>query len=91
MNKNELLDLLKEKVGFETKKEVGEFLDKLDVVVEAVAQALEVDQKAKIGSYISVEKRHTEGRTGELNGVKYTSEAKDVTKIKGTGLVKKLV
>lgn len=91
MNKNELLDLLKEKVGFETKKEVGEFLDKLDMVVETVAGALEVDQKAKLGSYISVEKKHTEGRTGEFNGVKYTSEAKDVTKIKGTGLVKKLL
>ena len=91
MNKNELLDLLKEKAGFETKKEVEKFFDKLDIVVETVAGALEVDQKAKIGSYISVEKKHTEGRTGELNGVKYTSEAKDVTKIKGTGLVKKLV
>ena len=91
MNKNELLDLLKEKAGFETKKEVEKFFDKLDVVVEAVAQALEVDQKVKVGNYIAVEKKHTEGRVGEINGVKYTSEAKDVIKIKGTGLVKKLL
>ena len=90
MGKNELLELLKEKAGFETKKEAGEFLDKLDVVVEEISKALKVDQKTKVGNYIVVEKKHVEEKTGEINGKAYTSDAKDVIKVKASGLVKGL-
>ena len=87
--RSEIVELLKEKGQFETKKEAVEFLDKVDEVVKVIGQELRIDDKAKLGSYIAIEKKHVESKSGELKGVAYTTEAKDVIKIKATGLAKK--
>lgn len=90
MDKKELLELLKEKVGFETKKEAGEFLDKIDLAFEVIAKALQVDDKVRVGSYFTLEKKHVEGKSGEINGKAYSTEAREEIKIKKSSLLKKL-
>ena len=90
MDKKELLELLKEKADFETKKEAGEFLDKLDLVFEVIAGALEVDSKVRVGSYFTLEKKHIEAKTGEINGKPYSNDARNEIKIKKSSLLKKL-
>lgn len=90
MDKKELVELLKEKVSFETKKEVCEFLDKIDLAFEVIAEELELDQKVRVGQYFTLEKKHVEGKSGEINGKAYSTEARDEIKIKKSSLLKKL-
>ena len=99
MNKNEFIELIKgaleAKRGADakvTKKSVGEFLDDVDTVVEllAGAEGLEVGAKVKLGSYITLEKRAVEAKTGKIvrkvNGElveqEYTTEAHNAMKAK---------
>lgn len=91
MDKKELLELLKEKVGFETKKEAGEFIDKIDLAFKSIAETLEVDEKVKVGQYFTLEKKHVEGKTGVALGREYSTPAHDEIKIKKTSLMKNLV
>lgn len=90
MDKKELINLLNEKVGFETKKEAGEFLDKIDLAFEVIAEALELDQKVRVGQYFTLERKHVEGKTGEINGKAYSTESRNTIKIKASSLVKRL-
>lgn len=91
MNKNELLELSKEVIGFDTKKQSGEFLDDVDKLFEGLANKLEVGQKVRIGQYITLEKKFVEEKSGVALGKEYTTPAHDVLKVKGTSLLKKLV
>lgn len=90
MDKKELVGLLKEKLGFETKKEAGEFIDKIDLAFETIAETLEVDEKVRVGQYFTLEKKHIEGKTGVALGREYSTPAHDEIKIKKTSLLKKL-
>ena len=91
MDKKELLELLKEEADFQTKKEAGEFLEKLDLVFEVIAGALETDAKVRVGSYFTLEKKNIKAKTGEINGKPYSKEAREEIKIKKSSLLKKLV
>ena len=96
MNKNEILELLKEEVEkdgvkvFSSKKEVEEFIKNIDLVSEVVSKKLEADQKAKLGKYIVFEKKHVEEKTGVSFGKEHTTPAHDSVKIKNTKAVKEL-
>ena len=94
MNKEQLVELIKgaleakreEKVS---KKAVAEFLKDIDTVVEvlAAAEGLDADSKVKVGSYITLEKKMVEAKSGEItrpDGSKlaYETEAHPVVKAK---------
>lgn len=94
--KNDYLDLLKENCKLEgentflTKKQVEAFFEKLDAVIETTSKELGDKEEVKLGKYIVIEKKHVEAKSGDINGKPYTSEAKDVTKLKSSGQVKGL-
>lgn len=62
MKKSELVTLLSGKMGC-SKAAIERVLDQVDVVVEAVAEAIEAGDRVKIGKYIAVEKNEVEART----------------------------
>lgn len=74
-----------------SRKEVKEFLTKVDTAVEVLSKTIKVDQYAKLGSYIAVERKEQAGRSGKSpkTGVAYTTETKEVINIKKTSAVKK--
>lgn len=96
MNKNEILETLREEVEkdgvrvFTSKKEVEEFIKTVDLASEVISRKLEVDAKAKLGKYIVIEKRAVEEKSGEINGVAYTKPAHNAIKIKATKAIKEL-
>lgn len=90
MGKQEVLEILKEKLDFESKKESEEFLKNIDLAVEVLSKQLEIDKKAKLGNYIVVEKKSVEEKSGEINGVAYTKPAHNAIKIKSTKAIKDL-
>ena len=90
MDKKTLVELLKEELEFATKKEAGEFLDRLDLAVEVISEALEVGSKVKVGQYFTLEKVHVEEKKGVALGREYVTPAHDEIKIKKTSLLKKL-
>ncbi|WP_291566938.1 MULTISPECIES: HU family DNA-binding protein [unclassified Clostridium] len=57
MLKGELVSVVAETLGT-TKKDGEVFLDNFDLVIEALAEKLEVDQVVKIGNYMTMEKVH---------------------------------
>lgn len=90
MKKNQLVELVKNALALETKKEAEGFLAEVDAVMEALANGLEVGDKAKLGNHVVVEKVHVEAKEGVAMGKPYKSEAKDVLKIKLTATGKSL-
>jgi DNA-binding protein HU-beta len=65
MKKDELVVLVKELFKLETKKEAEAKLDEVDTLIKAVADELEVDSKATVGKYLTVEKKHVEAKDKE--------------------------
>lgn len=90
MKKEQLILTIKEALGLETKKEAEGFVKEINVMFEALANALEVGQKVKVGDYLVVEKAHVEAKSGVAMGKEYTTEARDVLKAKLTKAGKEL-
>ena len=62
MKKEQVVELVKETLGLESKKEAEGKLAEFDKIVKAVAEKLEDKDKAKIGLFIEVEKKHVEAK-----------------------------
>lgn len=98
MKKENLVTLISEVLGT-TKVDAKQLLKDFDMIVEAVATELEAGAKAKLGSYIVIEKKMKEERTGSIvrveNGEKITQEytvpAHMAISVKKTPAVKTLV
>ncbi|WP_283695652.1 HU family DNA-binding protein [Clostridium perfringens] len=86
MTKVELVKGLSEKTGL-TRKEVEERLSFSDRVVELVK---ETGEKVKLGSYITIEKKHVEEKSGVCNGKEYTTPEHDEIVIKRTTSAKRV-
>ena len=63
MRKNEVLELIKNALGLETKKEAEGFVKEIEALTEALNNGLEVGDKAKVGS-LTFEKKHVPERRG---------------------------
>lgn len=78
MKKADLLNLIRDELELGTKKGAQEFLDNVDKVFEALAEKLEAGEgKVGLGSYIKLEKKHFESKTGICNGKEYTVDEHD--------------
>lgn len=91
MKKNELVILVKETLGLESKKEAEGFLTEVDMVVEAIANGLSVGDKVKLGNHIVLEKKHVEESTRVSFGKEVVIPAGDKLVVKLTATGKKLV
>lgn len=101
IKKDAILGLIKEEFELGSKREAEELIEKLDKVIETVKLSLKVDEKASIGKYVSIEKRHVEAKhtdarvgrnpkTGEPVDIKEKDvPAHDEVKIKGTKALNK--
>lgn len=95
LKKETLVGLVKDTLELKTKKSAEEFISDLDAVVDAVMDALEVNEGVKLGSYIRVERviqSEREMAEKTLNGVTipaHTVPAKEVIRIKQTSKTKK--
>jgi nucleoid DNA-binding protein len=101
MKKEQVLDLTKEVLELGSKKEVEAKLAEFDKLVKAFAEKLEVGDKAKLGSFIEIEKKHVEAkhtdarvgrnpRTGESIQIPAKdTPAHDEVKIKATKALSK--
>ena len=86
MKKNEVLELVKNALGLETKKEAEGFVKEIEALTEALNNGLEVGDKAKVGS-LTFEKKHISERRGiSTLGEKkeWVIEAHDELKVKLT-------
>ncbi|MBY6838819.1 HU family DNA-binding protein [Clostridium botulinum] len=63
MLKKEVLGLIKEKLELGSIKEVEGFVEKIDNVIEAIGEHLEIDDKATIGK-LQLTKKKSEARVG---------------------------
>lgn len=84
MNKEGLLELTKNALGLETKKEAEGFLKEVDALMEALSNGLEIGTKVKVGKYIEVAKVHKEATTARnpKTGESIAVPEKDVVKVK---------
>lgn len=91
MKKSELVQVISEKMEL-SKAEAARRIDAMDVIVETIADTLEVGDKAKIGNYIVVEKKEVPARTGRnpKTGEVLNIAEKVVIKVKATAAAKKL-
>lgn len=91
MKKSELVQAISEKMEL-SKAEATRRIDAMDVIVETIAETLEVGSKAKIGNYIVVEKKEVPARTGRnpKTGEVLNIAEKVVVKVKATAAAKKL-
>lgn len=91
MKKSELVQAISEKMEL-SKAEAARRIDAMDVIVETIAETLEVGDKAKIGNYIVVEKKEVPARTGRnpKTGEALNIAEKVVVKVKATAAAKKL-
>ena len=91
MKKSELVQAISEKMEL-SKAEAARRIDAMDVIVETIAETLEVGDKAKIGDYIVVEKKEVPARTGRhpKTGEVLNIAEKVVIKVKATAAAKKL-
>ena len=91
MKKSELVQAISEKMEL-SKAEAAKRIDAMDVIVETIADTLEVGDKAKIGNYIVVEKKEVPARTGRhpKTGEVLNIAEKVVVKVKATAAAKKL-
>ena len=91
MKKSELVQAISEKMEL-SKAEAARRIDAMDVIVETIADTLEVGDKAKIGNYIVVEKKEVPARTGRnpKTGEVLNIAEKVVVKVKATAAAKKL-
>lgn len=91
MKKAELVQAISEKMEL-SKAEAARRIDAMDVIVETIAETLEVGDKAKIGNYIVVEKKEVPARTGRnpKTGEVLNIAEKVVVKVKATAAAKKL-
>lgn len=62
IKKDAIIGLIKEEFELGSKREAEELIEKLDKVIETVKLSLRVDEKASIGKYVSIEKRHIEAK-----------------------------
>ena len=96
MKKSELVEIVKEALDLKTKTSANEFIENLDRVIEAVVETLDANTGVKLGSYVRVEnviqdekkipERTLHGKTFPA----HVAPAKEVIKVKGTSLVKKM-
>ena len=91
MKKSELVQAISEKMEL-SKAEAAKRIDAMDVIVETIAETLEVGDKAKIGDYIVVEKKEVPARTGRhpKTGEVLNIAEKVIIKVKATAAAKKL-
>lgn len=91
MKKSELVQAISEKMEL-SKAEAARRIDAMDVIVETIAETLEVGDKAKIGDYIVVEKKEVPARTGRnpKTGEVLNIAEKVIIKVKATAAAKKL-
>lgn len=86
MNKEQLLETIREALGLETIKEAEGFIKEVDAMMVALANGLNSDEKAKVGKYLTIVKKHSEAKSGvsKIGGVEkpWTTEAKDTLKVK---------
>lgn len=81
LKKDEVIELIKGALSIE-KKEAEGFLKEIDTIMETLSNALPVGEKANLGHYLTVEKRHVDAKDGVAMGKEYHTEAKDVLKAK---------
>jgi nucleoid DNA-binding protein len=62
MIKEQVMELTKEVLELGSKKEVEAKLAEFDKLVKAFAEKLEVGDKAKLGSFVEIEKKHVEAK-----------------------------
>ncbi len=91
MKKTEVVSLIAEKLGV-SKAEASRRLEGVDAIVEAVVDGLEVGAKAKIGDYITVEKKEVAARIcrNPKTGEEVQKEAGVKVVIKATAAAKNL-
>lgn len=95
VTKPELLERIKpsieeyfgEKVSKEQLKRDMEYMNKF---IETVALVLEQDEKANLGA-ITIENKFVEGKTGVVAGTEYTTEDKEVIKVKANSGLKNIL
>lgn len=85
LKKDKVIEIVGNAIGVE-KKEAEGFLKEVDAVMEALANTLPVEEKANLGHFLTVEKKHVDAKNGvsKMGGVEtpWTTKAKDVLKIK---------
>lgn len=92
MKKADLLNLVRDELELGSKKGAQEFLDNLDKVFEALSEKLEVGEgKVKLGSYVTLEKKHFEAKTGVAMGKEYTVDEHDEILVRRTNAVKSIL
>jgi nucleoid DNA-binding protein len=90
MDKTELLELLKEDLKFESKKEAEEFIKKIDLLVEKASEKLSEKTKVKIGKYITIENAFVGERSGNSpKGGAWTKPAHYEYKVRNTKALNK--
>lgn len=94
MRKNELITKLSKKLSVAkeeviSKKQVLEYLETIDTIVDIVAEG-EVNDKVKLGKGITLEKVFIEGRSGVCNGNAYVVEPHYEIKVKRTPAMKSI-
>ena len=91
LKKDELLVIVKDALALESKKEAEAFLKEVDVVIEALADKLNPQEKVKIGNYFTVEKVHVDEKEGKCNGTPYNTPEHDEMTVKKTSALKNLI
>lgn len=91
LKKDELLVIVKDALALESKKEAETFLKEVDVVIEALANKLNPQEKVKIGNYFTVEKVHVDEKEGKCNGTPYNTPEHDEMTVKKTSALKNLI
>ncbi len=86
MTKAELVKGMAERLGL-AKKEVEERISFVDEVVELVK---ETGEKVKLGSYMTIEKKHVEEKSGVCNGKEFTTPEHDEIVVKRTSTCKRV-
>lgn len=91
MKKNEVLDVIKNGLELKSKKEAGELLNTIDLVVEALVDALDPSEKVAIGSYIVLEKKSLPAQEGVAMGKTWSKPAREEMMVKRSARLKRIL
>ena len=92
LKKEVIIEVIQSQTEGQTKKGANEEIKKLDELIVALVEKLEVGDKVKLGEYFTIEKQHKDARVAKnpKTGEPIDVEAKDVVVIKATEAGKKL-
>ena len=92
LKKEVIIEVIQSQTEGQTKKGANEEIKKLDELIVALVEKLEVGDKIKVGEYFTIAKTHKEATTARnpKTGEEIAVLAKDVVVIKATDAGKKL-